>query len=104
MLTNVYRYIRFLPKTGLYRSKVVSELVEAGISRMPRAFIGAADAEKSCVYGLVLSENANKDIVDELVSKRRFDIIEYIEEEEMERYRKEYEKLEIDTSDKIFSI
>ena len=104
MKKEVYKYIKFEPNTGLFRSKTVNNLVELGVVEMPRPFIHVRTAHLANVYGLVVKEGTDTDKIDILTENQDPLVFSYISDELIEQYKKEYAELDIDDSELHFFI
>lgn len=100
----VYKYVRFLPHTGMYRSKVVNELKLLGVVKMPRIFIGARDADLADVYGLVLKNEEDQEKVENYINDNSKDLITFIDDELMKGYHERYKNLDINQTNEIFEL
>lgn len=102
MKKEIYKYIKFEPNTGLFRSKAVGGLVDLGVTEMPRPFLHVRTAHLANVYGLVVAEGTSTDKIDILIENQDPVVVSYINDELIEEYKKEYSALEIDDSELHF--
>jgi hypothetical protein len=99
MKKNIYKYIKFEPNTGLFRSKCVGGLVDLGVIEMPRPFLHVRTAHLANVYGLVVSEGSDTDKIDVFIENQDPIVATYLPDETVEEYKKEYAGLEIEDSE-----
>lgn len=102
MKKEIYRYVKFEPNTGLFRSKSVNNLVELGVIEMPRPFLHVRTAHLANVYGLVVKEGTDTQKIDVLIENQDPVVVSFLDDELVESYKKEYAELEIDDSELHF--
>lgn len=94
MTDKIYKYIKFKPNTGMFRSDFIEKLKNAGVCKMPKLFLYARTAHLSNVYGLVINDSADVEKIEGLVNENN--IAEYIDDTIVKEYAEEYKLLNIE--------
>lgn len=79
-----YKYLRFKPNTGLFRSNQVNIMKNLGVAKLNRAFEDSSHPDRSALYVIEMKPGLSLDLLNEYFENN--DIVLGIDNETYEKY------------------
>lgn len=79
-----YKYLRFQPNTGPFRSNEVNKMKELGVAKLSRAFEESSHPDRSALYVIEMKPGLSLDLLNEYFENN--DIVLAIDDETYEKY------------------